>query len=144
MSTHQTLMGFDFGFKRIGVATGQTITCSASILDTLPNHPKQTNWDGVDAVVNTWKPDAFVMGLPLNADGSDSDVTKGVRKFANGLTERYKKPIYFQDEHLSSVEAENILQQQRASGKASRKVQKQDIDKLAAAIILQRWLDQNT
>lgn len=144
MSAYQTLLGFDFGFKRIGVATGQTITGTASVLDTIDNNIQRTNWDAVEKVINTWKPDAFVLGLPLNADGSDSDVTKGVRTFANGLSERYNKPIHFQDEHLSSREAENILKQQRTTGQAKKRLQKQDIDKLAATIILQRWLDQNT
>ena len=138
-----SLLGIDFGFKRIGLAVGQTITGSTSALNTLPNERHNTNWNGLDKVIQEWRPDTFVLGLPVHKDGTDHDVTKAVRKFAVQLEERYGKPIHFQDERLSSSEAEGILQQQRASGSRKKKVQKEDIDKLAAALILQRWLDAN-
>ena len=138
-----SLLGIDFGFKRIGLAVGQTITGSTSALNTLPNERHNTNWNGLDKVIQEWRPDTFVLGLPVHKDGTDHDVTKAVRKFAVQLEERYGKPIHFQDERLSSSEAEGILQQQRASGARKKKVQKEDIDKLAAALILQRWLDAN-
>jgi len=139
-----SLLGIDFGFKRIGLATGQTITGSTSALNTLANERNNTNWSGLDKVIQEWRPDTFVLGLPVHKDGTDHDVTKAVRKFAVQLEERYGKPTHFQDERLSSNEAEGILQQQRASGARKKKVQKEDIDKLAAALILQRWLDANT
>ena len=101
------------------------------------------SWSGLDKVIQEWRPDTFILGLPVHKDGTDHDVTKAVRKFAVQLEERYGKPIHFQDERLSSSEAEGILQQQRASGARKKKVQKEDIDKLAAALILQRWLDAN-
>ena len=138
-----SLLGIDFGFKRIGLATGQTITGSTSALNTLPNERHNTNWNGLDKVIQEWRPDTFVLGLPVHKDGTDHEVTKAVRKFAVQLEERYGKPIHFQDERLSSSEAQGILQQQRASGARKKKVQKEDIDKLAAALILQRWLDAN-
>lgn len=137
----QTYLGIDFGFKRIGLATGQSLTGSTSALNTIPNNKQHTNWDAIDKVVQEWQPNAFVLGLPLNKDGTDHEVSKAVRVFAEALEQRYSKPVNFQDERLSSSEAENILQQQRASGTRKRKVQKEDIDKLAAALILQRWLD---
>lgn len=139
----QTYLGIDFGFKRIGLATGQSLTGSTSALNTIANSKQQTNWDAIDKAVQEWQPNAFVLGLPLNKDGTDHEVSKAVRVFAAELEQRYSKPVYFQDERLSSSEAEGILQQQRASGTRKKKVQKEDIDKLAAALILQRWLDAN-
>lgn len=140
---HHSLLGIDFGFKRIGLATGQTITHSTTPLDTLANDRQQTNWSGLEQVIREWQPDAFVLGLPLNKDGSDHEVSKAVRRFAGELEQRYQKPVYLQDERLSSSEAETILNRQRATGTRKKKVQKPDIDKLAAALILQRWLDEN-
>lgn len=139
----QTYLGIDFGFKRIGLATGQSLTGSTSALHTLPNDKQQTNWDALDKVIHEWQPDAFILGLPLNKDGTDHEVSKAVRRFATTLEDKYQKPVHFQDERLSSSEAENLLQQQRASGNRKKKVQKKDIDKLAAALILQRWIDAN-
>lgn len=139
----QTFLGIDFGFKRIGLATGQSLTGSSSALQTIPNNKQNTNWEALDKVIREWQPHAFVLGLPLNKDGTDHEVTKAVRCFAKTLQEKYKHPVHFQDERLSSSEAENLLQQQRASGNRKKKVQKEDIDKLAAALILQRWLDNN-
>jgi len=139
-----TLLGIDFGFKRIGIATGQTITRSTSALTTLPNEKHNTNWDGINKVIHEWKPDVIVIGLPINKDGTDHAVTKAVRKVARALEETHTIPVHFQDERLSSNEAENVLKHQRATGARKKKVQKTDIDQLAAALILQRWLDENT
>ncbi len=140
----KTYLGIDYGYKRIGLATGQSLTGSTSALSTIANQQQQTNWTALQQVIDEWQPGAFVLGLPLHKDGSDHAVTKAVRQFATELAERYNKPIHFQDERLSSSEAETILQQQRASGTRKKRVQKGDIDKLAAALILQRWLDANT
>ena len=139
-----SLLGIDFGFKRIGLATGQTITGSTSSLHTLPNERNYTNWNGLNKIIQEWQPDIFVLGLPVHQDGTNNDVTKAVYKFAIELKQRYNKPIHFQDEYLSSSEAKNILQQQRVNNIRKKKVQKGDIDKLAAALILQRWLENNT
>ncbi|EDY87276.1 conserved hypothetical protein TIGR00250 [gamma proteobacterium HTCC5015] len=136
-----TLLGIDFGLKRIGIATGQTLTCSATPLTTLPNHAEHTNWDGLDKVLKDWKPDAIVLGLPLNKDGSDHALTKQVRQFRDTLGQHFSGPIHWQDERASSREAEQSLTSQRASGDLRRKVKKEDIDQLAAALILQRWLN---
>ena len=139
-----TLLGIDFGLRRIGLATGQTLTGSATPLSTLDNRHDQTNWADLDKVIDEWKPDAIVIGLPLNRDGSDHALTKTVRQFRDTLSQRYNGPIHWQDERGSSLEAESSLSHQRAAGDLRRKVKKEDIDKLAAAIILQRWLDKTT
>ena len=139
-----SLLGIDYGFKRIGLATGQTITSSTSALDTISNSRQQTNWPALNKVIEEWRPDAFAIGIPLNKHGSDHDVSKAVRLFAEQLEQQHSKIVYFQDERMSSSEAEHILSQQRATGARKKKVQKEDIDKLAAELILQRWLDQNT
>lgn len=139
-----TLLGIDFGLRRIGVATGQTLTRSATPLTTLDNSPGHTNWQAIEQVIKEWRPDAIVIGLPLNRDGSDHNLTRTVRQFRDTLAQRYNGPIHWQDERASSQEAEHNLSTQRAHGDLRRKVKKEDIDKLAAAIILQRWLDTTT
>lgn len=137
----KSFIGIDYGLSRIGVATGQVFSASASILSTIHNHNGLTNWAALDQIIDEWRPDALVLGLPLNPDGSCSEFALKVQRFAEELAQRYQLPIIFQDEQLSSRQAENILQQQRALGQNKRRIKKTDIDKLAAAIILQRYLD---
>ena len=83
------------------------------------------------------------MGIPYHMDGSEQEITRAARKFLRQLQERFKIPVYEMDERLSSREAENRIAEQRASGHR-KKSKKEDIDKLAAQIILQDWLEQNS
>ena len=130
----QTLLGFDFGTQRIGVAVGQSITGTATALCTVNARDEQPDWDRISELITDWHPDALVVGLPLHADGSDSRTTTAVRKFVHQLAGRSCLPVHIIDERLSSHAAKQLQHQDKAGKKA-------DIDAIAAMIILQNWLE---
>ena len=138
-----TILAFDYGRKRIGVATGQELTCTASALTTLHAVQNKPDWHEINKLIETWKPDALVIGVPYHMDGSEQDITRSARKFGRQLHERFQITVYEMDERLSSREAEDRILEQRADGRR-KKSKKEDIDKLAAQIILQDWLEQNS
>ena len=138
-SRAQTLLGFDFEEKRIGIAVGQSLTGSVTPLTTLSAIRQKPDWAGIEALIKEWQPDRLIVGLPLHMDGSEQDMTQRAKRFGNQLKGRYNLPVEWMDERLSSDEAERILQQRGA-----KRSDKKDIDKLAAALILQSWLDQQT
>lgn len=129
------ILGFDFGTRRIGVAVGQELTRSASALVTLNNRNGAPDWEAIGRLIEQWQPAALVVGLPLNLDGSDHEVTRLARRFGNRLRGRYNLPVYTMDERLSSAAAEALLAEQGRYDKA-------DVDKVAAQLILQGWLEQ--
>lgn len=141
-SRPKTLLAFDVGGRRIGVATGQTLTCDASALTTVVSSANSPDWTAIAKLVEEWRPDLVIVGLPLRADGSDSDSTRMAREFAKTFQERFTIPVTLHDERLSSAEARDRLRTQRRDGRLSRKTRKGDIDRLAAAIILQSWFDE--
>ncbi len=130
----RTLLGFDYGLKRIGVAVGQELTGTASALLTVRANDGKPDWDAISKLIGQWQPDEVVVGLPLNMDGSFHELSYRAQRFGNQLRGRYNLPAHFMDERLSSLDAERELK-----GK-SRKVQAADIDKVAAKIILESWL----
>ena len=134
----QQVLGFDYGEQRIGVATGQTITASASPLTTLNTINNKPDWASIEKLIQQWKPDALIVGLPFYLDGSISEMTERAEKFSRQLHGRFHLPVYTHNEALSSFEAEQFLQDKK------KQHNKQDIDKIAAAIIVQSWLEQNT
>ena len=138
MNSPRTLLGFDYGKKRIGVAVGQEITGTARGLVTLANIQQQPDWDKISAIIAQWHPQLLVVGLPVNMDGSPHELETVVRDFGESLKTRYNLPVEWIDERLSSREAEAILADQIPARHRQR--EKQEIDKLAAAIILQSWL----
>jgi len=137
----RTLMAFDFGRQRIGIAIGQEITSSSNPLTTLKAINNKPDWDGISKLINEWQPDALVVGIPLHLDGSEQEMSQAARRFGRQLHGRYRLPLFETDERLSSREAEQQIKQQRKNGTRGRS-QKGDIDKLAASVILQRWLDE--
>ena len=133
----QTLLGFDFGIKRIGVAVGQSITHTVTPLTTLHNSNETPDWLAIGKLIAEWQPDKLVVGLPLHLDGTTQPLTARAQRFGNQLKGRYNLPVEMMDERLTSHEAESELAKRRSkSGKT-------DIDALAAALILQSWLDQH-
>ncbi len=136
----QTVLGFDFGEKRIGIATGQVITGSASPLTTLNAVNQKPDWDAIAKIINEWHPDALIVGIPKYLDGSESEMTKRAERFSRQLEGRFKLPVHTINEALSSFEAEQELQKNKKIDQHN----KQEIDKMAAAIIVQSWLEQNT
>lgn len=133
-NTPRILLGFDFGTKRIGVAVGQELTRSARALETLKSRDGGPDWAGISRLIEQWQPAALVLGLPLNLDGSDHEITRLARRFGNRLRGRYNLPVYTIDERLSSAEAEALLAQQGCFDKEA-------VDKVAAQVILQSWLE---
>ncbi len=131
----QTLLGFDFGLQRIGVATGQVITGTATALDTIRARNGQPDWEIISGLMQTWQPDALVVGLPRHDDGSDAEITGAVRRFIRQLEGRYHLPVHTIDERLSSRAAREQLEQgdERDTAKG--------LDAVAARIILQDWLE---
>lgn len=131
----KTLLGFDFGTTRIGVAVGQTFLGSATPLEPIKAREGIPNWDVIEALVNEWQPDGFVVGLPLNMDGSENEMCQRAKKFANRLQGRFGKPRYLMDERLSSYEAKGRVIE--AGG--SRNFKENSVDGIAAQMILTSW-----
>jgi len=135
----QTLMGFDFGTQRIGIATGQRLTSGTRALNPSKAKDGIPNWDNLQRVIDEWQPDAFIVGLPLNMDGSASDMSRRAAKFARRLEGRYHRPAYTQDERLTSFEAKGMVIEQGGS----RDFGSNSVDGLAAELILQSWMNEH-
>ena len=136
---HNVLLGFDFGMKRIGVAVGQTVTKTARPLTTLKANQGEPQWDSVSQLVKTWQPDAFVVGIPLNMDGTEQPLTELTRGFAKKLHVRFNLPVYEMDERLSTKDSRERL---FAEG-GYQALSDGQVDRVAAQLILQNWLTQS-
>jgi len=136
-----TLLGFDFGLRKIGIAVGQTVTRSASPLTTLRSRGERPDWPGIEALVREWQPSAVVVGLPFNMDDTEVDWSARVHRFARQLEGRFRLPVHLVDERLTSIEARRQL-----STQPGRKLDAGDlhhaVDALAAALILETWLSE--
>jgi putative holliday junction resolvase len=131
-----TLLGFDFGERRIGVAVGETSTRIANPLKAIEGIQSAPKFAAIAQLVDEWQPVALVVGRPKHADGSEHPVAVRAAKFARRLAGRHGLPVFFVDETLTSASAESSLREMRT--RASRSG---DIDALAAAMILQSYLD---
>jgi putative Holliday junction resolvase len=136
-----TILGFDYGGKRIGVAVGNTFTGDARALSIVGNGDNGVDWPRVDAIIRDWRPNLLLVGLPLMLDGSEQANSRTARAFAAELTERYKLEAHLVDERLSSVEASQRFADLRASGQARRK-NAAELDAIAAQVIIETWLRQ--
>ena len=130
----QTLLAFDHGHRHIGVAVGQTLTGTATPLVTLPARRSEPDWTVLARLVESWEPQAMVVGLPLNMDGTEQDTTRLARQFRNELKARFGVPVHFVDERLSTREARERLAREGRSG--------EEDDAVAAQVILEDWLAQ--
>lgn len=140
MTKHSSniLLGFDFGMKRIGVAVGQTITQSARPLETFKAKNGVPEWEKLTKLIKIWQPDALIVGIPLNMDGTEQPLTALAKEFADSLRERYKLPVYGFDERLSTKDARERLFAQGGY----KALQNGQVDSVAAQLILQNWLSQ--
>ena len=136
-----TVLGFDFGLRRIGVAVGNVITSTAEPLLTLRATDGQPDWDALARCIAEWRPGLAVVGVPYNMDGSTGDLTEPALRFAQALAVRHGLEVVTVDERLSSREAEETLRQQRRAGTLRRRIHRDDIDMEAARILLRQWLD---
>lgn len=130
----ETILAFDFGEKTIGVAVGDTETRTASALGTA----SAATFDGIDALVREWRPARLVVGLPLTLEGGAHGMTARSRRFARRLAARYRLPVDFADERLSSASAEESLRDMGLGGRRN----KHRVHAEAARIILQGYLDE--
>ena len=129
------LLGFDFGMKRIGVAVGQTITRSARPLETLAAKEGEPNWDILGKLIKKWRPDALVVGIPLNMDGTAQPISAHAKAFGDALRQRYQLPVHEMDERLTTKDAREKLFKE-GGYKALHDGQ---VDSIAAQLILQNW-----
>ncbi|MDL4912822.1 MAG: Holliday junction resolvase RuvX [Enterobacterales bacterium endosymbiont of Blomia tropicalis] len=134
---NHTLLGFDFGTKSIGVAVGQQLTGSARPLAALKAQNGTPDWQQIEKLLKEWQPDFVVVGLPLNMDGTEQELTARARKFANRLHGRFGVRIELQDERLSTIEARAGLFERGGY----RALNKGSVDSQSAAIILQDWFE---
>ena len=122
------IIGFDFGLRRIGVAIGQTITQTATPEAIVNSKDGKPDWEHITKLFEQWQPTAIVVGLPMRLDGTEQALTQPARKFGQRLSGRYNRPVFYIEEQLSSIEAEN------------RGLKQKHIDDHAAQILLENWL----
>ena len=135
----KALLAFDYGTKNIGVATGQIITSSANSQPPLKAKDGIPDWNHIEKLIAEWKPDLVLVGLPLNMDGSESELSARARKFANRLHGRFGVKIEMVDERLTSFEAKGEVM----SRSGSRDYKHNPVDSIAARLILEGWLANN-
>ena len=138
LSRPATILAFDFGLRRIGVAVGQTVTGSASPLGTIANRDSGIDRESIESMIREWRPDVLVVGMPAHADGSASEMQEPVETFIDELR-RFSLPVETVEERYTSVEAERVLKEARASGSRGR-ISKEEIDSAAAVFIAERYL----
>ena len=137
MSELRTFLGFDFGMKNIGVAVGQELTKTANPLTVIKAREGIPNWDQIKTLLDQWNPQLLVVGLPLNMDGSEQEMTAAARRFGNRLNGRFHIPVDWQDERLTTFEALDQLGI-RSKMQSNRR---EDVDRISAQLILQSWLN---
>jgi putative Holliday junction resolvase len=133
-----TLLAFDFGTKRIGIAVGNTVLRRASPLTTINEEKTEARFAAIAALVNEWQPGALVVGLPGNDDGTPHELTALCRRFANRLKGRFNLPVILLDERYTSLAASAQLNEEGIHGMK----QKTLIDQYAAQQILQAYFDE--
>ncbi len=134
-------LGFDYGSKRIGMAIGNEATGTSRALGWIPCPSQEAQWQAVSKAVQDWQPNLLLVGTPLNEDGEKQPMTRKARHFAHQLRARFDLPVEEVDERYSSVAAEAELVQARQQG-GKRRLRRGDSDSVAAAVIVQQWLDQ--
>lgn len=141
VSAASTALCFDYGTRRTGVAVGQRLTGTARPLTTLNMPQGEPDWPAIDALLREWRPGELVVGRPTRMDGRPVALTREAENFARALGERYQLPVALIDERLSSRAAETLLREQRTQGRRGR-IDKADVDRYAAALLLEDWLAQ--
>ena len=129
------ILGFDYGTRWIGVAFGQTLTGTATPLTPLKAKDGIPDWGEIEKLLTEWKPDRLVVGLPLNMDGSESELSARARKFGQRLHGRFGLTVEHWDERLSSFEAKGEILE-----RGSREFKREHVDSLSAQLILESWL----
>ncbi|MBI5331617.1 MAG: Holliday junction resolvase RuvX [Betaproteobacteria bacterium] len=132
------LLAFDFGLRRIGVATGEWESKMAHPQEVIDAEANDARFARIAALIEEWRPVELVVGLPLSMDGEEHDLTRRARRFANQLQGRFRLPVHLVDERLTSFDADLRLREAGVKGRARKGLD----DALAAQQILQDFLDQ--
>lgn len=136
-----TVLAFDYGLRRIGVAAGNTLTATAEPLTTLRSASGDPDWPAIDKCMAAWRPAVVVVGVPYNMDDSAGPLTVAAQDFARELATRFAVEVVTVDERLSSREAEEALRQRRRAGTLARRIRREDVDSEAARVLLAQWLN---
>ena len=136
----RTVLSFDYGLRRIGIAVGNTLTGTAEALETAAAADGVPDWRAIDRIVAAWRPAAIVVGVPYNMAGRDAGLTTAALRFADELAGRYGIEVHRVDERLTSREAEDDLRERRRSGAKEKRVRRGDVDREAARLLLLQWL----
>lgn len=134
------VLAFDFGLRRIGVAVGQEFLGRGNPLAMLPARDGIPDWNQISAVIEEWRPDLVVVGLPLNMDDTENDMCARARKFGNRIHGRFHVPVEMVDERLTSFEAKGEVMARGGSCDFGR----HGIDDQAAVLILETWFRMQT
>ncbi len=134
-----TVLGFDVGSRRIGVAVGSGFGTGARAIAVVAVHAGSPDWNEIERLRREWRPDGLIVGDPMTIDGGDQPIRKAAQAFARQLRERTKLPVVMVDERSSSIEAAQRFADERASGRKRRR-DAAVLDAVAAAIIVERWL----
>lgn len=138
MTNSRSVLAFDYGTKSIGVAVGQELNGTASPLSALKAKDGIPNWEDIEKLLNEWKPDVVVVGLPLDLEGEElPSITPRARKFSNRLHGRFGCTVELHDERLSTVEAKSELFDRGGY----RSLSKGNIDSQSAVVILESWFE---
>ena len=129
-----TLLGFDYGTHKIGIAVGQSVTGTATALTTLINHGLKPDWPGISRLIDEWKPDILVVGHPFEMTGKEANTAELAKRFSRQLEGRYQLPVKLVDEKLTTREAWTQL-----GKRAHKDITK--VDAYAAKLILETWLN---
>ncbi|GAB2523080.1 Holliday junction resolvase RuvX [Lysobacter humi (ex Lee et al. 2017)] len=139
MTGATTVLGFDVGARRIGVAVGSAFGTGARPVAVVDVHANGPDWPAIDRCIREWRPDAFIVGDPMTLDGGDQPARRRARGFAAELQRRFARPVMLVDERSSSVEAAQRFAVERQQG-GKRRRDAQVLDAMAAAVIVERWL----
>lgn len=134
-----TVLGFDVGMRRIGVAVGSAYGTGARALAVVDVHAHGPDWAEIDRLNKEWRPDGMVVGDPMTLDGGDQPIRRRAHAFASELSVRYAVPVVLVDERASSIEAAQRFAADRAQGRRRRR-DAAALDAVAAAVIVERWL----
>ncbi|HOY70421.1 MAG TPA: Holliday junction resolvase RuvX [Methylotenera sp.] len=132
-----SVLCFDFGEQRIGVAIGEHLLGTANPLTTIDNESNTIRFEAITRLIDTWQPKLLIVGLPLSLEGAETEITLLCKKFARRLNGRFNLPVMLIDERYSSIEASDKLNQNGIKGRAQKKM----LDQVAAQTILQSYFD---
>ena len=135
----RTVLGFDFGKKYIGIAVGQEITGTATPLGSVKANDGIPHWENIEKYINEWQPHLIIVGLPLNMDGTEQQLTLDAKKFGNRVFGRFGVQVEFQDERLTTADAKEQL----FSRGGYKNLKKDNIDSESAKLIIESFFEQS-